>query len=78
MIKFLRKLVLRKRLMKFREYKGWLYSRKYQINPISKSLEIMSMYMVYKYINNDCVYVVFTIFDYVTRKIVLECIYDKL
>ena len=34
--------------------------------------------MIFRYLNGDCLYVQFTIFDYVTRKIVFECIYDKL
>ena len=38
----------------------------------------MSMFMIFRYLNGDCLYVQFTIFDYVTRKIVFECIYDKL
>ena len=36
------------------------------------------MFMIFRYLNGDCLYVQFTIFDYVTRKIVFECIYDKL
>ena len=36
----------------------------------------MSMYMIYKYLNGgECMYVQFTIFDYVTKKIVLETTY---
>lgn len=34
--------------------------------------------MIFRYLNGDCLYVQFTIFDYVTGKIVFECIYDKL
>lgn len=34
--------------------------------------------MIYKYVNGDCMYVYFTIFDYVTRKIVFEGIYKQL
>ena len=36
------------------------------------------MFMIFRYLNGDCLYVQFTIFDYVTGKIVFECIYDKL
>ena len=71
-IRFLRKLVLNKRMNAYRSYKGCLYSRKYQFNQISKSLEIMSMYMMYKYVDGSCMYVTFTIFDYVTRKFIFE------
>lgn len=31
--------------------------------------------MIYKYVNGDCIYVQFTIFDFVTRKIVFEGTY---
>ena len=32
----------------------------------------MSMYMMYKYVDGSCMYVTFTIFDYVTKKFIFE------
>ena len=34
--------------------------------------------MIYKYLNGDCMYVQFTIFDYVTKKIIFEGVYKQL
>lgn len=55
-----------------------LYTRKYQINPISGALEILSMHMQVNYLDGACLFLRFTIFDYVTRKFTYSGTYDLL
>lgn len=77
-IRFLRRVVRRRRLRDYYWLKGCLYSRKYIINPNSRNLEIMSMHMIYEFVNESCCHLVFTIFDYATATIVYRMQYELL
>jgi hypothetical protein len=61
----------------FRQLNGILYTRKYTINKPDGHFYIMSMHMITKYVDKTCLHVRFTIFDYVTRRIIYSGIYDK-
>lgn len=67
-----------KRLLVYRTLRGILYSRKYMINKISGSLNIMSMHMICNYTDETCTYLSLSIFDYVTRKFLYFGKYEHL
>lgn len=62
----------------YRTLKGILYARKYIRNPQSGSLNIMSMHMICKFADDTCMFLRFTIFDYVTRKFLYSGKYEHL
>jgi hypothetical protein len=76
-IRFLRRVVRKKRIERYKLIRGVLYSKKYWINPNSCHLEVFTMHMVYEFINERCLYLVFTIFDYVTCN-AIQVHYDAL
>lgn len=71
-----RKLIHYQRLITFRSMPGWLFCRDYQVNKMSGALEVMSMHMIFNHIDNKCLHLRFTIYDYVTRKFNYVGIYD--
>ena len=73
-----RRLLQYQRMVSFRQLHGYLFCRDYKVNEVSGALEIMSMHMIFNHIDNKCMHLRFTIFDYVTCKFTYTGIYDQL
>ena len=71
-------LMLYKRTVIFRTLPGWLFCRDYSYNKNSGAFEIMSMHMIYNHIDNKCMHLRFTIFDYATKRFNYIGIFDQL
>lgn len=67
-----------RRLERYKLQRGVLYSKKFWINPNTGNLEILTMHMIYEFVSEKCLYLVFTLFDYVACRVVLQVEYDAL
>ena len=73
-----RRLIMYQRMFVYRRLNGVLFSRKFIINPMTGAFEIMSMHMITTFVDRTCRHLRFTIFDYVTKKIIYSGIYESL
>lgn len=67
-----------RRLERYKLMRGVLYSKKFWINSNTGNLEILTMHMIYEFVSEKCLYLVFTLFDYVACRVVLQVEYDAL
>ena len=62
------KLIMFRRMIKYRNLQGVLLCRKYCINPNSGAFEILNVHLIYNEVDYKTMHLRFTIFDYASRQ----------
>lgn len=63
------------RLKAYREHKGILLTRKYRISKVSGALEILSFFVITRFVDGMSSHINIIIYDYVTRKYIFDLHY---